>query len=69
MASLIEKEEEATEQVDRDQISGVFFNRMNIGMPLQTDPTVLYAKVKHQEKVYYKDLEVDDPFNTYKYQG
>ncbi len=67
MASLIE--EEATEQVDRDQISGVFFNRMNIGMPLQTDPTVLYAKGKHQEKVYYKDLEVDDPFNTYKYQG
>lgn len=67
MASLIE--EEATERVDRDQISSVFYNRMNIGMPLQTDPTVLYAKQQHQEKVYYKDLEVDDPFNTYKYPG
>ncbi|WP_428909214.1 endolytic transglycosylase MltG [Niallia sp. Krafla_26] len=67
MASLIE--EEATEQVDRDQISSVFYNRLDAAMPLQTDPTVLYAKEKHQEKVYYKDLEIDDPYNTYKYPG
>lgn len=67
MASLIE--EEATEQVDRDQIASVFYNRMEAGMPLQTDPTVLYAKGEHQKKVYYKDLEVDDPYNTYKYPG
>ncbi len=67
MASLIE--EEATKQVDRDQISGVFYNRMDVGMPLQTDPTVLYAKGEHNEKVYYKDLEVDDPYNTYKKSG
>jgi len=67
MASLIE--EEATEQVDRNQIASVFYNRMNAGMPLQTDPTVLYAKGAHQERVYYKDLELDDPYNTYKYPG
>jgi UPF0755 protein len=67
LASLIE--EEATEQVDRNQIASVFYNRMNIGMPLQTDPTVLYAKEEHQAKVYYKDLEIDDPYNTYKYPG
>lgn len=67
LASLIE--EEATEQVDRNQIASVFYNRMNIGMPLQTDPTVLYAKKEHQAKVYYKDLEIDDPYNTYKYPG
>ena len=67
MASLIE--EEATEQVDRDQISSVFYNRMDAGMPLQTDPTVLYAKGKHQDRVYYKDLEIEDPYNTYKYPG
>jgi UPF0755 protein len=67
LASLIE--EEATEQVDRNQIASVFYNRMNTGMPLQTDPTVLYAKGEHQEKVYYKDLEIDDPYNTYKYPG
>ena len=67
LASLIE--EEATEQVDRNQIASVFYNRMNTGMPLQTDPTVLYAKGEHQAKVYYKDLEIDDPYNTYKYPG
>ena len=67
LASLIE--EEATEQVDRNQIASVFYNRMNTGMPLQTDPTVLYAKEEHQAKVYYKDLEIDDPYNTYKYPG
>ena len=38
-------------------------------MPLQTDPTVLYAKGKHQKKVYYKDLEVESPYNTYKNKG
>lgn len=67
MASLIE--EEATEQVERDQIASVFYNRMEIGMPLQTDPTVLYAKGEHKEKVLYKDLEIDDPYNTYLYTG
>ncbi|KAA9026396.1 endolytic transglycosylase MltG [Niallia endozanthoxylica] len=63
MASLIE--EEATEKVDRNQISSVFYNRIDAGMPLQTDPTVLYAKGEHKEKVYYKDLEIEDPYNTY----
>ncbi|WP_071395857.1 endolytic transglycosylase MltG [Bacillus tuaregi] len=67
MASLIE--EEATEKVDRDKISSVFYNRIDSGMPLQTDPTVLYAKGEHQEKVYYSDLEIEDPFNTYMNQG
>jgi UPF0755 protein len=67
MASLIE--EEATEQVDRNQIASVFYNRLDTGMPLQTDPTVLYAKGEHKDRVYYKDLEIDDPYNTYKYPG
>ncbi|MFT4412736.1 endolytic transglycosylase MltG [Fredinandcohnia humi] len=67
MASLIE--EEATALTDREQISSVFYNRIEIGMPLQTDPTVLYALGKHQERVLYEDLEVDSPYNTYKIQG
>lgn len=67
MASLIEKE--ATEQADRKMIAGVFYNRLEIGMPLQTDPTVQYAHGVHKERVYYKDLEIDDPYNTYKYPG
>ena len=67
MASLLE--EEATEKVDRSKIASVFYNRLDQGMPLQTDPTVLYAKGKHSERVYYKDLEVDSPYNTYKHKG
>jgi UPF0755 protein len=67
MASLIE--EEATAKVDRHKIASVFYNRLEKGMPLQTDPTVLYALGKHKERVVYKDLDVNSPFNTYKYQG
>jgi UPF0755 protein len=67
MASLIE--EEATEQVERDQIASVFYNRIDIGMPLQTDPTVLYAQGEHKEKVLKKDLQVNDPYNTYQITG
>jgi UPF0755 protein len=63
MSSLIE--EEATDKVDRDQIASVFYNRIDSDMPLQTDPTVLYAHGEHKERVYYKDLEIDSPFNTY----
>ncbi|MDF0728587.1 endolytic transglycosylase MltG [Cytobacillus sp. S13-E01] len=67
MASLIE--EEATAKTDRQKIASVFYNRLDIGMPLQTDPTVLYAIGAHQERVLYEDLEVDSPFNTYKING
>ncbi|MEI2356030.1 endolytic transglycosylase MltG [Mesobacillus zeae] len=67
MASLIE--EEATEKADRNKISSVFYNRIKQDMPLQTDPTVLYAHGKHKDRVYYKDLEIDSPYNTYKNKG
>ncbi|ULT55770.1 endolytic transglycosylase MltG [Neobacillus drentensis] len=67
MASLVE--EEATGKADRKTIASVFYNRLKQGMPLQTDPTVLYAQGKHKEKVYYKDLEVNSPYNTYKNTG
>ncbi len=67
MSSLIE--EEATEKADREKIASVFYNRLRIGMPLQTDPTVLYALGKHKDRVYYKDLEVKSPYNTYIHKG
>jgi len=67
LASLIE--EEATKLSDRKLISSVFYNRMKIGMPLQTDPTVLYALGIHKDRVLYEDLKVDDPYNTYKHAG
>ncbi|WP_258264591.1 endolytic transglycosylase MltG [Rossellomorea sp. SC111] len=67
LSSLIE--EEATEKADRGKISSVFYNRMEEGMPLQTDPTVLYALGKHKDKTVYKDLEVKSPYNTYQVEG
>ncbi len=66
-ASLLEKEARTVE--DRKKISGVFYNRLEIDMALQTDPTVLYALGKHKDRVLHKDLEVDSPYNTYKYPG
>ena len=68
-ASLVE--EEATATTDREMIASVFNNRMNGDkpMPLQTDPTVLYALGEHKERVLYDDLEIDHPYNTYKNQG
>ncbi|GIN38596.1 MULTISPECIES: endolytic transglycosylase MltG [Heyndrickxia] len=67
MASLIE--EEATEKADRHKISSIFYNRIKVGMPLQTDPTVLYSLGKHKERVTYKDTEVVSPYNTYQVKG
>lgn len=67
MASLIE--EEATEKADRHKISSVFYNRLKVNMPLQTDPTVLYSLEEHKSRVTYKDLEVTSPYNTYKVLG
>ncbi len=67
MASLIE--EEATEKADREKISSVFYNRLEVGMPLQTDPTVLYALGEHKSRTVYEDLEVDSPYNTYQNTG
>ncbi|MDN4495291.1 endolytic transglycosylase MltG [Ureibacillus aquaedulcis] len=66
-ASLLE--EEATAQTDRETIASVFYNRLDIDMPLQTDPTVLYALGSHKDRVLYEDLEVDNPYNTYVIQG
>ncbi len=67
LASIIEKEA----MVDRERpiISGVFHNRMNIGMPLQSDPTVQYVMAERRAKLYNRDLAIDSPFNTYKHRG
>lgn len=63
MASLVEKEAKTEEQ--RKKIAGVFYNRLDDGMKLQTDPTVLYALGENKDKVLLKDLEIDSPYNTY----
>ncbi|TDM04416.1 endolytic transglycosylase MltG [Macrococcus carouselicus] len=68
-SSLIERE--ATGLTDRAKIASVFINRMeeNPEMPLQTDPTVLYALGRHKEVTYQEDTKVDDPYNTYQNRG
>lgn len=64
LASLVE--EEATNEADRKTIASVFYNRMETGMPLQTDPTVIYAIGEHRDWLTFKDYyEVVDPYNTY----
>ncbi|MEJ8766610.1 endolytic transglycosylase MltG [Oceanobacillus sp. HCA-5259] len=66
-ASIIEKETGHIDQ--RNEIAGVFYNRLEAGMPLQTDPTVLYAQGEHKDRVLYEDLEIESPYNTYYVEG
>ncbi len=64
MASIIEKETGAAHE--REEISGVFNNRLRIGMKLQTDPTVIYGMGENYDgNIRRKDLRTDTPYNTY----
>ena len=65
-ASLVESEAKVHE--DRTLIASVISNRLEKGMKLQIDATVLYA-IGHKDRVLYKDLEVDSPYNTYRIDG
>jgi UPF0755 protein len=67
MASLIESE--AMLDSERPIISAVYHSRLKIRMRLQCDPTVIYALGGINRRLYYKDLEIDSPYNTYKYYG
>lgn len=67
MASIVEKEAKLPEE--RPVIAGVYYNRLRMGMPLQADPTVQYALGHHVERVFYKDLTIDSPYNTYAHVG
>lgn len=67
LASLVEKE--GVQYEDRQQIAGVFFNRLNDDMPIQSDISVLYALDKHAEYVTIEDTEVESPYNLYQYRG
>ncbi len=63
IASLVEKEGVTTK--DRKLIAGVFYNRLQANMPIQSDISVLYALGTHKEVVTYDDLQVDSPYNLY----
>lgn len=66
-ASLLE--EEATSMSDRQTIASVFYNRLDVDMPLQTDPTVIYAMGEHKDRLFNSDYEYEDPYSTYTNQG
>jgi UPF0755 protein len=68
MASIIEKE--TGKPADRPMVASVFTNRLHAGMPLQTDPTVIYGMGEsYAGHIRKKDLQTDTPYNTYTRMG
>ncbi len=67
MASLLEKE--AHTFYDRRMIAGVLWNRVAINMPLQVDAAFLYINGKSTFTLTLRDLQIDSPYNTYRYKG
>jgi len=67
LASIVEREAKLPEE--RPVIAAVYMNRLKVGMLLQADPTVQYALGAHQTRLFYKHLEVESKYNTYKYKG
>ena len=68
IASIIEKEIGVIEEAP--EIAGVFINRLRIGMPLQSDPTVIYGMGNEfKGNIRRKDLKRDNIFNTYTRRG
>ena len=68
LASIVEKETGLAS--DRGRIAGVFINRLRLGMPLQTDPSVIYGLGEASEgRLRKRDLLADTPYNTYTRSG
>ncbi|WP_010136683.1 endolytic transglycosylase MltG [Ochrovirga pacifica] len=73
LASIVHKETQY--KPERKRVAGVYLNRIRKGIPLQADPTIIYALKEKQGKkviikrVLTKDLEIDSPYNTYKKRG
>jgi len=66
MASLVEKEAKTSK--DRKIIAGILWKRLEYNMPLQVDATINYLK-RGNGRIYKKDLDINSPYNTYKYLG
>ena len=70
VASLVEKETAVAEE--RAVVAAVYLNRKRIGMPMQADPTVIYALQRagrYDGNIRRADLQFDSPYNTYRYPG
>ena len=70
LASIVEKEVGVASE--RATVAGIFTNRLALGMPLQTDPTVVYAALlagRWRGTIYQSDLQSDSAYNTYRHTG
>ncbi len=67
LASIISRESKFADEMPR--VSGVYHNRLKKKMKLQADPTVQYAIGEARSRITGKDLKIDSPYNTYKYEG
>lgn len=70
LASLVEKETGKADE--RPVVAAVFRNRLKIGMPMQADPTIVYALEKahkYDGNIRRDDLAMESPYNSYKYPG
>lgn len=67
MASIIEGEAVLPEE--RPLISGVYYNRLRRGMKLEADPTIRFTLENGPRRILYSDLQVDNPYNTYRNRG
>ena len=68
LASIVERETQAGSE--RPTVAGLYINRLKNNIPLQADPTVVFATgIYDLRRVLNKHLEIDSPYNTYKYAG
>ncbi|MDH4037402.1 MAG: endolytic transglycosylase MltG [Candidatus Krumholzibacteria bacterium] len=67
LASIVEAEARVPDE--RPRVSAVYLNRLARGMRLEADPTVAYAMGGFRGRLYYKDLKIDSPYNTYLHAG
>lgn len=67
IASLVEREAKADDE--RPVMAGVYYNRIRRGMPLEVDATIEYVFATHHDVITRKDLQIDSPYNTYRYAG
>lgn len=74
LAAIVQKETAMIQE--RPTVAGLYLNRLNKGMLLQADPTVIFAKKKQEnnfkqviKRVLFKDLTIASPYNTYRYSG
>jgi UPF0755 protein len=67
LASIVEREVSKPE--DRKVVAGIFINRLNIDMPLESCATIQYILKSNDERFSYAQTQVDSPYNTYLYKG